>query len=49
MTVQGQAQAHQGTHDAKRQRTTHNANTGYNQVWVLDPHVNMLPQTARVC
>ncbi|CAL5220168.1 g2134 [Coccomyxa viridis] len=28
---EGQAQAHQGTHDAKRQRTTHNANTGYNQ------------------
>ncbi len=34
MTVQGQAQAHQGSHDAKRQRTTHSANAGYNQVWV---------------
>lgn len=31
-TMQGQAQVHQVTHDAKRQRTTQNANAGYNQV-----------------
>ena len=32
MCLQGQVQVHQGNHDAKRQRTSHNANTGYNQV-----------------